>query len=189
MSYVKVSRRELTLAEKLYLPSILAGLKNTMSHLLRRGDNEITTMQYPEEKWDLPSYYRGVPVLVKDEDEREKCVACSLCEFVCPPRAISIIPKQIEGVVEKAPEVFDIDMLRCIFCGYCEEVCPEQAIFMSKEYEICGQTREELVYPMDKLYELGKTLGTDGGVKDAPKKWETLAREQGQQGLASDQDA
>ena len=140
-------------------------------------------MQYPEEKWELPSFYRGVPVLVKDHAEREKCVACSLCEYVCPPRAISIIPKQIDGVVEKAPEVFDIDMLRCIFCGYCEEVCPEQAIFMSKEYEICGQTREEMVFDKDKLYEIGKTLGPDGGVRNAPRKWEKLEKEQHEQGL------
>ena len=185
MGYVKVRRRELTLAERLYLPAILAGMKHTMSHLVGAGDKQKVTMQYPEEKWTLPDFYRGAPVLVKDGDGREKCVACSLCEYVCPPRAISIIPQEIETVVEKAPEVFDIDMLRCIFCGYCEEVCPEQAIFMSKEYEICGTSREALVFDKDRLYELGETLGPDGGVANAPRKWERLEQEQAEQGVTS----
>ena len=184
MAYVRVTRPELTFAQRLYFPAILKGLQNTFRHLLKLGGTETVTMQYPEEKWTMPPGYRGVPVLVKDDVGRGKCVACSLCEYVCPPRAISIIPKQIDGVVEKAAEVFDIDMLRCIFCGYCEEVCPEEAIFMSKEYEICGQTREELVFDMEKLYEIGKTLGPDGGVRNAARKWEKLAREQEEQGLA-----
>ena len=88
-------------------------------------------MQYPEEKWDdqLPDYYRGAPALVTDEQGRERCVSCQLCEFICPPRAITIIPGEIpEGdkwaKVEKRPKEFDIDMIRCIYCGMCEEVCP-----------------------------------------------------------------
>ena len=121
---------------------------------------------------------------MKDEDGRGKCVSCSMCEYVCPSRAISIIPDEIDTNVEKVPKVFDIDMLRCIFCGYCEEVCPEEAIFMSKEYEICGETREELVYDIDKLYELGeKTVGRDGGVVNAEKKWEKAQREADAQGV------
>ncbi len=180
--YKKVPRRELTFAEKLYFPTIAKGLVNTWRHLVAVKDR--TTMQYPEERWTLPSFYRGVPALVKDVDGREKCVACSLCEYVCPPRAISIIPEEIETNVEKRPRVFDIDMLRCIFCGYCEEVCPEQAIFVSKEYEICGQSREEMIYHKDKLYELGQTVGPDGGVADAVKKWEKVAREAAAQDAA-----
>ncbi len=183
MAYVTVRRRELTFAERLYLPSILKGMAHTLKHFVGAGGRAGVTMQYPEEKWQLPSFYRGVPSLVKDADGRGKCVACSLCEYVCPPRAISIVPKSIEGVVEKAPEVFDIDMLRCIFCGYCEEVCPEEAIFMSKEYEICGETREELVFHKERLYEIGATLGADAGVPDAERKWAKLAREQGEQGV------
>ena len=175
MAYVKVKRRELTFAERLYLPSILKGMAHTLKHFVGAGGRDGVTMQYPEEKWKLPSFYRGVPSLVKDTDGREKCVACSL-------------PKEIEGVVEKAPEVFDIDMLRCIFCGYCEEVCPEEAIFMSKEYEVCGETREELVFGKTKLYEIGSTLGPDGGVANAEKKWEKLATEQVEQGLGEDQE-
>jgi NADH-quinone oxidoreductase subunit I len=183
MAYVRVKRRELTLAEKVYFPSIAKGLGNTFKHLFQSLiQRKYTTMEYPEEKHTLPEYYRGVPVLVKDEDGRGKCVACSMCEYVCPPRAISIIPEEIETTVEKAPDVFDIDMLRCIFCGYCQEVCPEEAIFMSPEHEICGQTREEMVYHKDKLYELGEqTIGRDGGVKDAVKKWENKDQEAAEQ--------
>jgi NADH-quinone oxidoreductase subunit H len=170
-----------TFAERLYVPAILKGMALTMKHLVGAGGTKKTTMQYPEEKWDMPAGYRGVPALVKDPDGREKCVSCSLCEYVCPPRAISIIPQEIETNVEKGPHVFDIDMLRCIFCGYCEEVCPEEAIFMSKEYEICGASREEMVYGKDKLYEIGETIGVDGGVQDAVKKWENAAREAAEQ--------
>ena len=117
----------------MYLPAIFGGLSITVRHFVRTllGKTKVT-MQYPEEKWDshLPEYYRGAPALVKDEQERERCVACQLCEFICPPRAIRIKPGEIaEGdrfrKVEKYPEEFDIDMTRCIYCGLCEEVCPE----------------------------------------------------------------
>ena len=83
------------------------------------------------------------PALVRDSDGRVRCVACQLCEFICPPRAIKIIPDEIPSAdrfakVEKFPEEFDIDMIRCIYCGMCEEVCPEQAIFLRKDYAITG---------------------------------------------------
>ena len=163
MSYRKVERPILSLADRLVFPAILKGMLITASHVFEKK----VTMQYPEEKWTLPEYYRGVPALVKDDAGREKCVACSLCEFVCPPRAITIVPEERpgEGREEKQPRVFDIDMLRCIFCGYCEEVCPEEAIFMSKEYELVGANREDMVFPKEKLYEIG-------GVRpDRFKKW------------------
>jgi NADH-quinone oxidoreductase subunit I len=163
MGYVKVDRPALTFSERLIFPAILKGMAITASHVFTKKD----TMQYPEEKWTLPEYYRGVPSLVKDDAGREKCVACSLCEFICPPRAITIVPEERpgEGREEKQPKEFDIDMLRCIFCGYCEEVCPEEAIFMSKEYEVCGKTREDMVFRKDRLYEIGgvRTQGV--------KKW------------------
>ena len=166
MAYVKVKRRPMTFVERTYVLPIVKGMGNTITHLGRTlfGGGKVT-MEYPEQKWALPDRYRGVPVLVKDTAGREKCVSCSLCEFVCPPRAISIIPQEIEGPVEKGPKVFDIDMLRCIFCGYCEEVCPEEAIFMSEVYELAGQSREEMVYRKEKLYEIGgvRTKGV--------KKW------------------
>jgi NADH-quinone oxidoreductase subunit I len=183
MAYVKVKRRKLTFAERTYVLPIAKGMITTMKHMLQIGGTERTTMEYPEQKWKLPDRYRGAPVLVKDQAGREKCVSCSMCEFVCPPRAISIIPGEIDGPVEKAPKVFDIDMLRCIFCGYCEEVCPEEAIFMSEEYELCGETREEMVFHKDKLYAMGETFGRDGRTKDAVRKYDRLVAEAAEQGL------
>jgi len=163
---ITVQRPSLNFAERLYLPAILAGMFITLKHIINRltGRTQVT-MQYPEQKWDehLPEWYRGAPTLVKDEWGREKCVACQLCEFICPPRAITIKPEQIPdserwGKVEKRPEVFDIDMIRCIYCGLCEEVCPEQAIFLRKDYSIVGISRAEMVHDKEKLYELGGVM-------------------------------
>jgi len=159
-----VSRPKLSWGEKLYLPGILTGLKITAGHFKRVLFNRGTvTMQYPEEKWPMPEGYRGAPTLVRDEEGREKCVSCQLCEFVCPPRAIRIKPGEIpldspNAKVEKAPKAFDIDMIRCIYCGLCEEVCPEEAIFLLKDYAITGLSRAEMVHDKAKLYELGGTL-------------------------------
>lgn len=162
MAY-KVPRPKLTFAEKLYLPTVFAGLKITLGHLVRmlKGETKVI-MQYPEEKWDanLPSYYRGAPALVNDDYGRTRCVSCQLCEFICPPKAIRITPGEIPkddpfAKVEKAPREFDIDMIRCIYCGMCEEVCPEQAIFLIKDYAFVGTTRKEMVHDKAKLLELG----------------------------------
>lgn len=160
---IVVKRPKLKWWENLYLPAILQGVCITMRHFLGTlsGKSRVT-MQYPEERWDdhLPDYYRGAPALVTDEQDRERCVACQLCEFICPPRAITIIPEEIPSddpwaKVEKRPKEFEIDMIRCIYCGLCEEVCPEQAIFLRKEYSFTGLTREEMVHDKEKLYEIG----------------------------------
>lgn len=158
-----VTRTPPTFLERLYLPSILKGLGITFRRMFGRK----VTMQYPEERWAVKDNYRGAPVLVSDQDGRPKCVACSLCEYVCPPKAIYIVPGELEAgnAVERGPAVFNINMLRCIFCGLCEEACPEEAIFMSKEYALWGETRAELIHDKDTLYRLG-------GVRpDAVKKW------------------
>jgi NADH-quinone oxidoreductase subunit I len=173
-----VSRPDLKWYERLYLPSVLGGMALTFRYFLKQvgilasGDpSKRVTMYYPEEKWTVPDGYRGAPTLVKDEDGREKCVSCQLCEFICPPRAIRIKPGEIpedasNAKVEKAPQEFDIDMIRCIYCGLCEEVCPEEAIFLRKDYAFTGLTREEMVHNKARLYELG-------GVMHRPiKKWE-----------------
>jgi NADH-quinone oxidoreductase subunit I len=176
MAYI-VPRPKLTLAEKLYLPAVVSGLMITFKHFknMLLGRTKVI-MQYPEEKWDasMPSHYRGAPTLVRDSHGRERCVACQLCEFICPPRAIRIKPGEIPAAsrfakVEKFPEEFDIDMIRCIYCGLCEEVCPEQAIFLRKDYAITGITRAEMVHDKAKLYELGGVF--DGLIhKWNPKK-------------------
>ena len=179
MAIITVERKPLTLAERTYIPQIIGGLKTTWRHLVRAKE----TMEYPEQRPAIPPGYRGVPTLVRDPHGREKCVSCQLCEFVCPPKAIRITPGEIPpdaptGHVEKAPQAFDIDMLRCIYCGLCEEVCPEEAIVLQNQYSMSGYTREEMVNHKDRLYELGGTL------PDRHLKWDRkkAAEEHGNEG-------
>jgi len=162
---MRIRKPKLTLGEKLYLPAIVRGLMLTFRHLFRRN----VTLQYPEHKHPLPDYYRGLPGLVKDQNDRTKCVSCFLCEWICPPKAITIKAQEITTNVEKGPREFEIDFLRCILCGYCEEVCPEEAIFMTHHYEVVGTSRAEMVYNKEQLLQLG-------GVRhDDIKKWDRAA--------------
>lgn len=167
MGTITVKRPKLKWHERWFVSTLFKGMRITLGHAIktmreiRQGKTEVT-MQYPEEKWDahLPDHYRGAPTLVKDEQDRERCVSCQLCEFICPPRAITITPEEIPSEdpwakVEKRPKEFKIDMTRCIYCGMCEEVCPEQAIFLRKDYALTGLTRAELVHDKKKLYEIG----------------------------------
>ncbi len=161
-----VKRKSLSWWERLYGPVIVAGFKVTLRHFFKKQ----VTMQYPEEKWVVPEDYRGAPYLVKDQEGRTKCVSCQLCEFVCPPKAIRILPPGPEpnpaaGNVEKAPREFEINMLRCIFCGYCQEVCPEEAIFLMKDYALTGLSRQEMIFNKEKLLALG------GVHQDNIQKW------------------
>ena len=163
---MQVRRPRLTVLERLYLPQILKGLWLTLKHIPQRK----FTRQYPEEQPPLYGDYRGAPVLVRDPEGRVKCVACQLCEFVCPPKAIRVVPgdrpeDRSDANVEKEPQDFIIDMLRCIYCGYCEEVCPEEAIFLQKDFAIAGYSREELQFHKEKLLELG------GVREDSIWKW------------------
>jgi NADH-quinone oxidoreductase subunit I len=167
MAVVILERKPLTLAERSYLPQVAAGLKITLKHLLSRNQ----TLQYPEERPAIPPGYRGVPTLVRDPNGREKCVSCQLCEFVCPPKAIRIVPGELPASgpnahVEKGPQSFDIDMLRCIYCGLCQEVCPEEAIFLLNQYSTSGYSRGEMVNHKEQLYQMGGTL------PDAHFKWD-----------------
>ena len=151
-----VVRPILTFWDRVYLPQILKGLWLTLKHIPRKR----FTRQYPEETPPLPGRYRGVPVLVRDPEQRVKCVACQLCEFVCPPKAITVIPgtrpdSGPDAKVEKEPRDFVIDMARCIYCGLCEEACPEEAIFLKKDYAMAGYSREQMTLNKEKLLEMG----------------------------------
>jgi NADH-quinone oxidoreductase subunit I len=160
---VQIKRHRITWWESIYLPAVVRALAITLRHLFSRK----VTMQYPEERWQFPEYFRGFPGLVRDQMERVKCVACFLCEWVCPPKAIHIEAGELPAGnnVEKYPRVFEINMLRCINCGYCEEVCPEQAIFMTQEFEFVAPTRGELIFDKERLLQMG-------GVRPDPiMKW------------------
>jgi NADH-quinone oxidoreductase subunit I len=170
MAKTKVlERKPLTFAEKTFIPQIVTGLKTTLGAMF----DKTVTLEYPDERPVIPKNYRGVPTLVKDPNGREKCVSCQLCEFVCPPKAIRITPGEIDAEadperahVEKAPQEFEINMLRCIYCGLCQEVCPEEAIFLQDTFSTSGYTREEMINKKDKLYEMGGTL------PDKHHKWD-----------------
>jgi NADH-quinone oxidoreductase subunit I len=155
-------QEKLTLAKRLYIPEILRGLKLTFSHLFRPK----VTMEYPEPRWELPPNYRGAPALARDQDGREKCVACCLCQEICPPQAIAIVGGELKASnVEKYPVSFDIDMLRCIYSDFCEDVYPQETIFLTENFELAGYRRQEMIFNKEKLYQLG-------GVRyDPVKKW------------------
>ena len=105
-----VPRPTLTLWEKTYLPQILKGLWLTLRHIPQRK----FTREYPEVKPPLYGDYRGAPTLVKDPEGRVKCVACQLCEFVCPPKAIRVIPGERP---DAAPYMMTMHVIWCQFAG------------------------------------------------------------------------
>jgi NADH-quinone oxidoreductase subunit I len=138
--------RKLSFLEKIYLPEIFKGLWYSFKQMFKPQ----FTLNYPEEKWDPPTIFRGRPVLVEDNGQ-ERCVSCGLCARACPPLAISMQASENDDPKERYPEKFEINMLRCIYCGFCEEVCPEEAIVMSKDYDIVFESREDAVYDKSRL--------------------------------------
>jgi NADH-quinone oxidoreductase subunit I len=144
---VIVKRKELSLAERLYLPEIARGLSVTLRKIFVKP----ITRQYPEEPLPKDAVTRGQPRLVVKDDGNIACVSCGMCEAACPAYAITIDGGETERTIEREPLRFDIDMLRCILCGFCEEACPKDAIFMSDELELADYSRKALVYDMEKL--------------------------------------
>ena len=144
---VIVRRRELSLAERLYLPEVLRGLSITFGKMFAKR----ATRQYPEDPLPKTAVTRGQPRLVVKDDGNIACVSCGLCEAACPAYAITIDGGETDRPIEREPVRFDIDMLRCILCGFCEEACPKDAIFMSDELELADYSRKALVYDMEKL--------------------------------------
>lgn len=149
-----VEEPEIGFWEATFLPAIVAGLKTTLKHVT---DYQPVTQQYPEEKPDLPTHYRGVHRLNRDEQNRVKCVACMLCATACPAKCISIeaaaAPPEWPDR-DKYPASFVLDELRCIYCGMCEEACPVDAIELTHIYDMTGDTRDALLYTKDKLLDV-----------------------------------
>lgn len=142
----QVRKKDLTLFQRTYIPEIAKGMVLTLRHFFRPK----FTRQYPEERWNPPSSFRGRPVLV-EEAGVERCVACGLCARVCPALAIEVQASETELAKERYPVRFEINMLRCIFCGFCEEACPEEAIVMSDEYELTFLKTEDAIFGKDRL--------------------------------------
>jgi NADH-quinone oxidoreductase subunit I len=132
---------------------ILAGMWVTLKimarTLFRRG---AATIQFPEQKRDHSPRYRGVHILTVREDGSPKCVACYMCATACPAECIYIeAGERPEKQIEKYPTRFEIDLLRCVYCGFCVDACPEEAILMSRENDLVGTTRAELIIDRDRL--------------------------------------
>lgn len=154
-------RLDLTLWEKVYVPEVMRGLAVTTKHFAsnmwgfvappKGKKRSVFTVYYPEERVELPPAYRGRPVLVMARDGVEKCVACGLCEKMCPAGAISIVAAERDNG-QRFPAAYTLDLSRCVYCGYCEEVCPKEAIVMSSEYEgLAARDRANLRYSKEQL--------------------------------------
>jgi NADH-quinone oxidoreductase subunit I len=112
------------------------------------------TINYPFEKGSLSPRYRGEHALRRYPNGEERCIACKLCEAVCPAQAITIESTEMENGSRKTTR-YDIDMLKCIYCGLCQESCPVDAIVQGPNFEFATETREELYYNKKKLLDNG----------------------------------
>lgn len=137
---------------KVYLPAVIKSLCNTFFHLIKVKGHRTFTTQYPEEKLELKPGFRGEHRLKKDEEGREKCVACFMCQTVCPALCIRIVAEEAPWPDrDKRPKIFEIDMLRCIFCGMCEEACPCDAIELTQKPYQVATSRADMIYDKEKL--------------------------------------
>jgi NADH-quinone oxidoreductase subunit I len=109
------------------------------------------TVNYPFEKGPLSPRFRGEHALRRYPNGEERCIACKLCEAICPAQAITIEagPRRNDGT--RRTTRYDIDMTKCIYCGFCQEACPVDAIVEGPNFEFSVETREELMYDKDRL--------------------------------------
>ena len=112
------------------------------------------TVQYPEEKTPMSPRFRGLHAQRRYPNGEERCIACKLCEAVCPALAITIESEQRSDGTRRTTQ-YDIDLTKCIFCGFCEEACPVDAIVETRIFEYHGEKRGDLYYTKDMLLAVG----------------------------------
>ena len=109
------------------------------------------TLNYPFEKGALSPRFRGEHALRRYPNGEERCIACKLCEAICPAQAITIEAEPRGNDGTRRTTRYDIDMVKCIYCGFCQEACPVDAIVEGPNFEYAAETREELLYDKAKL--------------------------------------
>ncbi|MBJ7379919.1 MAG: NADH-quinone oxidoreductase subunit NuoI [Polynucleobacter sp.] len=150
----------------LMLKDVFTGMRITGRYLFK----DKITVQYPEEKTPLSPRFRGLHALRRYPNGEERCIACKLCEAVCPALAISIESDQREDGTRRTTR-YDIDLTKCIFCGFCEEACPVDAIVETNIFEYFGDKRGDLYFTKDMLLAVGDQYEKEiaaNRTKDAP---------------------
>src|ERR1041384_4000392 len=148
-----VDRRPMNTWEKLYLPSIFKGMGITFSHLFKKKP----TINYPEQQRPFPKVFRGLHILNRDEEGRERCTACGRCAVACPAEAITMEAAERQPGEEhlfreeKFAAKYEINMLRCIFCGLCEEACPKDAVYLTETFAPANLQRQTFIYGKEDL--------------------------------------
>jgi NADH-quinone oxidoreductase subunit I len=160
------NRRELSWWENTYIPSVTAGLYLTSKHFfynltfhilhlfgIAKNVKAAVTFEYPEKPRPLAARARTRHRLTKREDGTPRCVACMMCETVCPARCIEITAAEHpDPNIEKYPAEFILDLGKCVYCGFCVEVCPEDAIRMdTQRLDIAEYSRESMIYNKERL--------------------------------------
>ena len=138
------------LLRRFLLLELASGMARTLSYTVKRR----ATVNYPYEKGPLSPRFRGEHALRRYPNGEERCIACKLCEAICPAQAITIEAEPREDGSRRTTR-YDIDMMKCIYCGLCEEACPVDAIVEGPNFEFAAETRSELIYDKQKLLDNG----------------------------------
>ncbi len=139
--------------KSLMLMELLKGLATTGQRLFTKK----ITVRYPEEKTPQSPRFKGLHALRRYPNGEERCIACKLCEAVCPAACITIESEQREDGTRRAQR-YDIDLFKCIYCGFCEEACPVDAIVLTRIFEFHYEKRGDEIITKDRLLAIGDRM-------------------------------